>query len=162
MLETTPTSVNSALIRARDGLRADKEPDRVPLPNSAYEKEVVDGFVDAFQDGDLNQLVALLTSDAKFAMPPEPLECNGSHAIVEYLQGRNFWRQDLKLVATRANRQPAFGYYRPDPNEPIWRATGLLVLTLAGDQISVITRFGNIGTLPRFGLPQTMARVHVE
>jgi RNA polymerase sigma-70 factor (TIGR02960 family) len=157
MLETSRTSVNSALVRARSGLRPEKGPDRVPLPNSAREKEVVDRFVNAFQDGDLDQLVALLTSDAKFTMPPEPLECNGSQAIVEYLQGRSFWRQDLKLVATRANGQPAFGYYRPDPNSPIWRASGLLVLTLAGDQVSVITRFGDRGVLARFGLPRTLA-----
>jgi RNA polymerase sigma-70 factor (TIGR02960 family) len=162
MLGTTRTSVNSALVRARNGLRFEKEPGRVPLPNSAREKEVVDRFVDAFQDGDLDQLVALLTSDAKFTMPPEPLECSGSQAIVEYLRRRSFWGQDLKLVATRANGQPAFGYYRPDPNSPIWRASGLLVLTLAGDQISAITRFGDRGVLGRFGLPRTLAKTRLD
>jgi RNA polymerase sigma-70 factor (ECF subfamily) len=158
MLETTRTSVNSALIRARNGLRSEKAPDRVLLPNSAREKEVVDRFVNAFQDGDLDQLVALLTSDAKFTMPPEPLECNGSQAIAEYLRGRSWWGQDLKLVPTRANGQPAFGCYLPDPNSPIWRAGGLLVLTLAEDQISTITRFGDRGVLARFGLPRTLAK----
>jgi RNA polymerase sigma-70 factor (TIGR02960 family) len=158
MLETTRTSVNSALVRARDGLRSEKEPDRVPLPNSAREKEVVDRFVNAFQHGDLDEVVALLTSDAKFTMPPEPLECNGSQGIAKYLRGSSWWGQDLKLVPTRANGQPAFGYYLPDPNSPIWRARGLLVLTLADDQISAITRFGDRGVLARFGLPRTLAK----
>jgi RNA polymerase sigma-70 factor (TIGR02960 family) len=157
MLETTRTSVNSALIRARNALPSEKAPDRVPLPNSAREKEVVDRFVNAFQDGDLDQVVALLTSDAKFTMPPEPLECNGSQAIAEYLR-RSLRGQHLKLVPTRANGQPAFGYYLPDPNSPIWRARGLLVLTLAGDQIKTITRFGDRGVLASFGLPRTLAK----
>jgi hypothetical protein len=129
----------------------------VPLPNSAREKEVVDRFVNAFQDGDLDQVVALLTSDAKFTMPPEPLECNGSQAIAEYFR-RSLPGQDLKLVPTRANGQPAFGYYLPDPNSPIWRARGVLVLTLAEDQISTITRFGDRGVLASFGLPRTLAK----
>lgn len=157
MLETTRTSVNSALIRARNGLPSEKAPDRVPLPNSAREKEVVDRFVNAFQDGDLDQVVALLTSDAKFTMPPEPLECNGSQAIAEYFR-RSLRGQHLKLVPTRANGQPAFGYYLPDPNSPIWRARGVLVLTLAEDQIKTITRFGDRGVLASFGLPRTLAK----
>lgn len=161
MLETTRTSVNSALVRARNGLRSEKEPDRVPLPNSAREKEVVDRFVNAFQDGDFDQLVALLASDAKFTMPPEPLLCNGSQAIAEYLRGRAFWGR-LKLYPTRANGQPAFGYYLSDPNLPIWRARGLLALTLAEDQISAITWFADRGVLARFGLPRTLAKAPLD
>jgi RNA polymerase sigma-70 factor (ECF subfamily) len=61
------------------------------------------------------------------------------------------------LVPSRANNQPAFGYYLPDPNSPIWRANGLLVLTLAEDKISGIARFGDKGILARFGLPRTLA-----
>lgn len=161
MLETTRTSVNSALVRARNGLRSEKEPDRVPLPNSAGEKEVVDRFVNAFQDGDFNQLVALLTSDAKFTMPPEPLLCNGSQAIAEFLRGRGLLGR-LKLYPTRANGQPAFGYYLSDPNLLIWRARGLLVLTLAEDQISAITWFADRGVLARFGLPRTLVKAPLD
>jgi RNA polymerase sigma-70 factor (TIGR02960 family) len=162
MLRTTRTSVNSALVRARNGLRSEKEPGRVPLPHSAREKAVVDRFVDAFQDGDLDEVVALLTSDAKFTMPPEPLESNGPQAIAKCLRRNSWWGQDLKLVPTRANGQPAFGYYLPDPKSPIWRARGLFVLTLADDQISVITRFGDRGLLARFGLPRTLATTRLD
>ena len=64
------------------------------------------------------------------------------------------WRPDLKLVPTRANNQPAFGYYLPGPNSSLWQASGLIVLTLSQDQIAVITRFGDKGILARFGLPR--------
>jgi hypothetical protein len=35
-------------------------------------------------------------------------------------------------------------------------ANGILVLTLAGDQISVVTGFPDNGPLPVFGLPRTL------
>ena len=38
---------------------------------------------------------------------------------------------------------------------PVFHASGLVVLALAGDQICGITRFGN-STLPHFGLPRTL------
>jgi RNA polymerase sigma-70 factor (TIGR02960 family) len=157
ILGTTPTAVNSALVRARGGFRPDRDPDLVPLPRSAQEGAVVDRFVDAFQRGDLDRVVALLTEDARLAMPPEPIQCNGPQAIAEFLHDRGFWGQDLKLVPTRANNQPAFGYYFPDPTSSIMRASGLLVLTLSEDRISTITRFGDKGILARFGLPRTLA-----
>jgi RNA polymerase sigma-70 factor (ECF subfamily) len=61
-------------------------------------------------------------------------------------------------VPTRANNQPAFGYYLPDPTAPIFRASGLLVLTLRGNQVSVLTRFGDRGILARSGLPRTLPK----
>ena len=60
------------------------------------------------------------------------------------------------LVPTRANGQPAFGYYLHDVHAPVAHANGLVVLTLAGDKISAITRFGDNSLLPHFGLPRTL------
>jgi hypothetical protein len=59
-------------------------------------------------------------------------------------------------VPTRANGQPAFGLYIRDPQAPISHANGMLVLTLAGDQISAVTGFLDNGPLPMFGLPRTL------
>src|ERR1700678_868378 len=72
MLDSTAASVNSALQRARAGLEHSRGPDRVTLPRSPHEAQVVDRFVDAIQLGDLDGIVALLTDDAKLKMPPEP------------------------------------------------------------------------------------------
>jgi RNA polymerase sigma-70 factor (ECF subfamily) len=90
-------------------------------------------------------------------MPPEPLEYQGQAAIAEFYQSRTWWGSLVaRLVPTRANNQPAFGYYLADPHVPVAHAHGLLVLTLEGDRISVITRFGDNGLLPHFGLPRTL------
>jgi RNA polymerase sigma-70 factor (TIGR02960 family) len=154
-LDTTPASVNSALARARTGFRPEREPEQVPLPRSAAEADVVERFVRAFQDGDPGEVVAVLTEDARLTMPPEPLECDGSGAIADFMQRVGFWGPDMKLVPTRANNQPAFGFYRPDPTSSIWRSGGLIVLTLRGDRVSCITRF-HPPLLDRFGLPRTL------
>ena len=58
-------------------------------------------------------------------------------------------------MATRANRQPAFGLYLTERHAPVAHANGLLVLTLAGPQICAMTRFDN-SVLPHFGLPRTL------
>jgi RNA polymerase sigma-70 factor (TIGR02960 family) len=155
MLGTTSTAVHSALIRARAGLRPDRDPHDVPLPRSPAEAEVVERFVDAFERFDLDRLVALLTEDARLSMPPEPLEFLGPLAVTGYLR-EHLGGQELKLVPTRANNQPALAMYLPDPCAPIWRASSLVVLTLRGNRVCGITRFGDRGLFARFGLPRTL------
>ena len=160
MLDTTDESVTSALKRARATLRRQRpSPEGVeapPLPGSVVEQEVVAQLTRAYETGDVGHLVALLTDDVRLVMPPIPLEYRGRdlavrfHAAVTFQHGRT-----IRLVATRSNGQPAFGMYAPNPNVPVLHANGLLVLTLAGNRISAMTRFDNTA-LPRFGLPRTL------
>ncbi len=157
ILATTPAAVNSALIRARAGIRPDRDPHDVPLPRSPAEAEVVERFVDAFQRDDLDRLVALLTEDARLTMPPEPIEFRGPLAIAGFLR-EHLGGQEFKFVPARANSQPALALYLPDPCAPIWRASSLVVLTLRGNQVSMLTRFGDRGLLARFGLPRSLPR----
>ena len=161
MLDTTETSVNSALQRARATLDAPAPPrrDRAPLPTSSSERELVGRFADAFENGRVDQIVALLTEDAWVTMPPEPFEYQGHAAIAEFLThafGARSGGQATRLVPTRANGQPAFGHYVPDPQTGVVRGVGVLVLTLEGDRIAQITRFGGAALLARFGLPRTL------
>jgi RNA polymerase sigma-70 factor, ECF subfamily len=162
ILDTTPTSVNSALARARTSFRPGRSPDQVRLPRSTPEARVIERFINAFQAGDVKQVVALLADDAKLIMPPEPLECRGGPAIAAFMQKMNFWGPGLTLLPTRANGQPAFGYYLPDPHAAILRGNGLVVLDIAGDQVATITRFGDKRLLARFGLPRTLPREQAD
>jgi RNA polymerase sigma-70 factor (ECF subfamily) len=155
MLAVSEVSVNSALQRARATLAAQRPAaDRDTAPRSARERELTSRFADAFEAADTGRLMALLTEDALLTMPPEPLEYQGHAAIAEFFQSRPWWGGQLtRLVPTRANNQPAFGYYRAAPHAPVAHAHSLVVLTLAGDKICAITRFGDINLFPRFGLP---------
>ena len=157
ILGSTQAAVNSALIRARAGLRPDQDPHDVPVPRSPAEAAVVDRFVSAFERFDLDELVALLTDDARLTMPPEPDEHHGPGPIAGFLLD-HLGGQDLKFLPTRANGQPALVLYLPDPSAPIWRASGLTVLTLRGNRIQALTRFGDLSLLARFGFPRTLPR----
>jgi RNA polymerase sigma-70 factor (ECF subfamily) len=159
MLDTTPTSVNSALIRARATIeeRVPRGHGRAPVPRSAQEHELVARFADAFERGDVDPIVALLAEDAWLTMPPEPHEYQG-HDAIKQIYGDAFARRDNphRLIPTRANSQPAFVQYAKDPQAGVGRASGLLVLTLDRDRISRITRFAANSALPHFGLPRTI------
>jgi len=90
-------------------------------------------------------------------MPPLPLEYQGRDLAARFLQAtalRPGWT--ARLLPTRANGQPAFACYARDPQTGGYYTVGLMVLTLSGTQITALTRF-DPGTLPRFGLPVTLA-----
>jgi RNA polymerase sigma-70 factor (TIGR02960 family) len=160
VLDTSEVSVNSALQRARAALSAQlpaASRDRAPAARSASERELISRLVDAFEAADVERLVSLLTDDAWMTMPPEPLEYQGPAAIADFYLSRTWWGvYTARLVPTRANNQPAFGYYLYDPHASMIRAHGLVVLTLSGDKISAITRFGDNSLFPHFGLPRTL------
>jgi RNA polymerase sigma-70 factor (TIGR02960 family) len=160
MLDVSEASVNSALQRARatHDARNPAPPERAPLPRSARERALLAQFAEAFEEGDIDRVVSLLTDDALLTMPPQPLEYQGHETIAAFLSDRfaTHAGRRVRLVATRANSQPAFGHYIDDAQAPIGRYFGIIVLTLGGDRISAITRFGDTGILPHFGLPRTL------
>jgi RNA polymerase sigma-70 factor (TIGR02960 family) len=160
MLDTGETAVKGALQRARASLQARLPAggrELAPRPHSARERQLVGRFADAVERGDVDTMVALLTDDALLTMPPLPLEYQGRDAIAAFLAWREQERgRPLRLVPTRANTQPAFGCYLPDPHAAIARARGLFVLTLDRDAITAITWFTDTALLQHFGLPRTL------
>ena len=160
MLETSQAAVKAALQRARatlaeHGPRGGRE--GAPTPGSRRERELVGLFAAAVERGDVDAVVSLLADDAWVRMPPQPYEYQGHTAVAAFLRDRAVRRgAPLRLVPTRANRQPAFGCYLPDPHAAIARAYGLMVLTLDEDRISAITWFTERSLFPHFGLPRTL------
>jgi RNA polymerase sigma-70 factor (ECF subfamily) len=127
-----------------------------PEPNSPAERALVEQLAQAFETNDVDGVISLMSDDVWLRLPPIPLEYQGRDlaarflAVVAFRPGRSF-----RLVATRANCQPAFGVYVSDPYGDIFHANGLFVLTLVGSQICELTRFDN-NVLPAFGLPRTL------
>ena len=156
ILQASEQSVSSALKRARATLARPLPPQgQPPPPHSAVEQQLVARLTQAFEAADVDGIVALLTEDAWLTMPPVPLEYQGRELAARFLTlafrpGRRY-----RLVATRANGQPASGVYLRDPHGAVLHANGLIVLTLRGDRISIITRFEN-SVIPRFGLPRSL------
>jgi RNA polymerase sigma-70 factor (TIGR02960 family) len=158
MLDSTVESVNSALKRARASLRHRRPPtterEPAPAPDSTSEQALVAAFVRAYESGDLDALVALVTDDVHLSMPPIPLEYQGRDVVASLFASIFGSGRRVDLVPTRANGQPAFGAYLR-ASTGIRHGTGLFVLTLTGDRICAFTRFDN-SVLPWFGLPRSL------
>jgi RNA polymerase sigma-70 factor (TIGR02960 family) len=153
MLETSEISVNSALQRARTAM-----PAAPAFPSTAAERDLAERFATAYAADDVDAVVALLTDDALFTMPPVMLEYQGPVAIAAFLRQSVQWRgaRSMRLVPVRANGQPAFGCYLPDQHTSVWHAHGLCVLTVDGYRLSAITRFTDNAILASFGLPRSL------
>jgi RNA polymerase sigma-70 factor (TIGR02960 family) len=158
MLGTTEESVKSALKRARATVQrhlpsGGREP--APPRGSAAEQELVNRLTRAYQNGDVDGLVAVLTEDVLMTMPPIPLEYLGRDLVARFLRAAIF-RPGIthRPVPAWANGQPALVMYALDQQSGIACATGVLVFTLSGSRVSAITRFDET-VLPRFGVPAT-------
>jgi RNA polymerase sigma-70 factor (TIGR02960 family) len=159
MLETTEASVNSALQRARAAIDAAVDGrEEPPLPRSRRERDIVAAFADAFQAGDVDAMVALLSDDALLTLPPEPYRFTGRPAIRQFFAtvpaGGALER--IRLIHTRANTQPALAAYLRDGADGRLHAYGIMVLTLEGDRIVAITGFPDRSVFRHFGLPRTL------
>jgi len=148
-LDTTVTSINSALQRARATLGARHEE---PGALTEAQSELVDRYVAAFLRYDVDELVSMLRDDATLSMPPFSLWLQGHASIARWLAGPGAGCRGSRLVPTAACGLPAFAQYRPD-GAGGFKAWAIIVLELAGEQIVGMNSFLDVETLfPMFGL----------
>jgi len=157
-LETTTASVYSALQRAHRAVD-ERLPERTQqatlrLVGDAALRDVVRAYVDAWERGDVDAVVSMLTEDALIAMPPMATWYRGRDAVAWFLRGwplaaGSRWR----LLPVGANGQLAFGHYIWNEATGGYLPHGINVLTLRGTQVSEITAFLTPDAFGRFGLP---------
>lgn len=154
LLETSVTSVNSALQRARSTLAAHddaSEPASEP-PRAPTDQALLDRYVDAFERYDITSLVSLLHDDAVMSMPPFELWLRGPTEMGRFFLGQGSGCEGSRLVATAANGCAAFGCYHPDGQggHAPW---ALQVIEIAGDRIVGHHNFLDTNLFAAFGLP---------
>jgi RNA polymerase sigma-70 factor (ECF subfamily) len=159
LLDTTAVSVNSALQRAREGLRRHL-PERRTEWRAAEpaERELVQRYVEASERGDAEALVAMMTEDARFSMPPEPGAWRGREAILGLWVEGGFGTEefgDIRCLATMANRQPAVANYVRKPGDDRHRPLALDVLRIEAGEVAEIVTFPP-EVYPTFGLPPAL------
>jgi RNA polymerase sigma-70 factor (ECF subfamily) len=155
LLGTTVASVNSALQRARATIEASDL--QVGEPAASMDEEtraLLDRYVAAFEQYDMDALTSLIKEDATQSMPPYDLWLRGRDDILTWWFGPGIGCRDSRVVPTLiANGSPAYGQYKPDPaggHEP-W---ALQVLEVSDGRIVEFTFFLDTETLfPLFGLP---------
>ena len=160
-LDTTVASVNSALQRARktvdERLPARSQQATLRTLGDDAIRELVEGFVDAFERGDVDAILALVAEDATFAMPPYADWYRGREALGDSWLMPGGPPPRLRYLPTRANGQPALGTYQRDPGAEAYLPIALEVLTLDGPRISEITAFRTPEVFRLFGLPEELA-----
>src|SRR4051812_293622 len=145
-LDTTTASVNSALQRARaaveDRLPARSQQQTARALGDDSLQEVVDGYVEAWQRGDVQAVVGMLTEDAAFSMPPLRTWFGGRGEIGTFPAG---WppsgRGRRGPVQGCAHGPAAPGFLHWGPGQAAYMPFALNVLTLRGRQISDVTAF---------------------
>jgi RNA polymerase sigma-70 factor (ECF subfamily) len=146
ILDTTSGAVDSALRRARAKL-AESVPVEQDLaePDAPAVRTLLDDYVDAFTRADANALVALLRADVEMEMPPVPTWLTGRDAVIGFLAKRVLRPDRWRMLATRANGQPALVTYGNGA------AYGVQVLSVVGTRIARITAFNDPSLVTTFG-----------
>jgi RNA polymerase sigma-70 factor (TIGR02960 family) len=157
LLGLTQDAVTSALKRARATMNAaHSHHPPPPAPGGPEERALLDRFVAAFTELDVDALIALMTDDAWLRMPPLPFEYHGSDAIHRFFSAIHARRGRIdQMVPVRANGQPAWGEYVRDRITGGLHLAGVIVVGLAGGRICELTRFETV-VAPYFGLPRTL------
>jgi RNA polymerase sigma-70 factor (ECF subfamily) len=149
-LETTAKAVYSVLQRAHktveEQLPALSQQETLRSLGDARVRAIVGNYVDAWERGDVDQIVSMLADDAILAMPPRPSWYRGVEAARVFLaHGPLAPTHSRRLLSAHANGQIAVGSYymrwagQPEPLQV------LQLLTLDADgRIAQITAF--VGT----------------
>src|SRR4051812_6211901 len=158
-LDTSVPSINSALQRARKSVE-DKTPDQSQqetLRALGDERitELVTQYVDAWERGDADAVVAMLADDADFTMPPQAVWFHGRSDIRAFLPtGPLSIRR--RFLPLRSNGQLAFGTYKWDEGEGCFVGNAVHVLTLRGEEITECTCFLTLDVFEAFGLAERL------
>ncbi|MBF9134124.1 sigma-70 family RNA polymerase sigma factor [Plantactinospora sp. S1510] len=158
LLDTTATSVSSALQRARSTLRGTGMISAGPIRQmDEAQRALLVRYCDAFERYDVENLVALLHEDATMSMPPFAWWLRGRAEIRRAILGSGGACADARLVPTSANGSPAFGQYRRSGPDGGYQPFALVVVETSGELISGITTFLDPERLfPLFELPMTL------
>jgi RNA polymerase sigma-70 factor (ECF subfamily) len=115
-------------------------------------RKLAERYADAIERADVETLLALLTEDAVWSMPPLASWYTGRDAIAAFLVDYPLsvrWRH----LPTQANGQVAIGCYMWNEERGCFAAEVIDVLTLRDDLIGEVTAFISADIFTRFGLP---------
>jgi RNA polymerase sigma-70 factor (ECF subfamily) len=158
LLDTSVASVNSALQRARATLASrDVGMDDAAPAMDADDQALLARYVEAFEEFDMDALVALLHEDATLSMPPFDLWLRGAEEIRAWNLGAGSGCRGSRLVPIMANGMPSFAQYRASGPNGEFEPWALQLLDIVDGRIAAINSFLDVDRLFKlFGLPPTL------
>jgi len=160
-LEISTAAVNSVLQRAHAQMeKAQLGVDTVGEPVADVHKELLEKYVTAFWEKDIDGIVSLLTQDAIWEMPPYVGWYQGAENIGRLIDTQCPGdRHDMRMLPTRANGQPAYGLYMRQPGGE-YTPFHLQVLTITDGTVSHVGAFFDDALFETFGLPPVLRDEH--
>jgi RNA polymerase sigma-70 factor (ECF subfamily) len=164
-LDVSVPSVTSALHRARATLREHLPERRLDwAPSSeptAEERAVLRRYMDAMERADLAAIAELLAEEVRATMPPWPMWFQGREAVVASLAaswdtGSPDYVGRFRMLATRANGQPAVAAYVRRPGSVDYLPFAVGVLRIEDGLVAELTAFHDLDLFPAFGLPPAL------
>ncbi|HZC13220.1 MAG TPA: nuclear transport factor 2 family protein, partial [Thermoleophilaceae bacterium] len=121
-------------------------------------RRLVERFIDAFERGDVDMILAMLSEDATFAMPPYAGFYRGRQEIAASWLMPSEPAAGLRYLPTSASGQTAVAAYRWNPAKHSYLPIALDVLTLRGESIADVTAFRMPGLFESLGLPAELPK----
>lgn len=165
LLDISVAAVNSALHRARVAMSKTYPAHELDVlraaPDDAATGELLNRYIQAWENADIESLVSLLKKDAMVSMPPLPIWYQGRAQLRVFIQN-TFLTGDAggrwKAIPTRANGQPAAAIYWRDDAANVYRGLMLHLIFFDHKRAANIISFEGAGLFARFGLPQELPR----
>jgi RNA polymerase sigma-70 factor, ECF subfamily len=156
LLETSIASINSALQRARATLATANIAAPAELDEETH--ALLERYVSAFEEYDIDRLTDLLHEDAIQSMPPYSLWLQGRDDIFTWWLGPGIGCKGSKLVPVGlVNGMPAWGQYKPAPDGG-YDPWAVIVPEVSDGRIVELTFFLDTKALfPLFKLPDHLA-----
>ncbi|MEV4096286.1 RNA polymerase subunit sigma-70 [Streptosporangium saharense] len=160
LLGDSVNSVNSALQRARAGMREHLPAERQDWTGGeedAGTRELVRRYTDASVATDVGRLAELLREDVRSSMPPTPGLCVGRDTVLNgWVEGGFEGMKGLRGVPVAVNRQPAVAFYLWHEREGAYLPLTIDVLRVIDGGIAEIITFHE-DRFPMLGLPERLA-----
>ena len=158
ILETTTAAVKSGLQRARAQLgELNPEPEELLEPTDPRARELLDGYIAAFERSDASLLLRVLRTDATLEATPfrgwQAGRVNCIHLLETTVLGAP---GDWRMIATSANGQPAAAVYHRGADGTL-RASDIVVLAPTDAGVSRVIAFHDPALVVMFGFPDVLA-----
>ncbi len=160
-LGMSAAAVNSALQRARETL------ERTQLRSDEYSKmeekpdpELLSRYVEAFEQFDINALVALFHEEGCMSMPPFPMWIRGQGDLAKFYELTRWHCVGSKLLPVTVNGgYPALAQYMPSKEAPsVLVPWGIHVIEVKDNRVLHVQNFINPKLFTRLGLPEQLHR----
>ncbi|KGE17295.1 sigma-70 family RNA polymerase sigma factor [Paenibacillus wynnii] len=151
----TAAAVNSALQRARATIaQSNLRSDDLQGGDVQADQQLLARYMEAFEQYDIEALLALFHENGSLSMPPFTMWVRGSSNLSSFYNTTRSHCLDSRLLPIRANgNSPAFAQYVPNGRDGLLTPWSIQILEVKHDKIAHIHHFIDSELFVRFGLP---------